>query len=116
MWLRLQHRHASSIALKAHRKLAPRFYGPYKILARIGDVAYQLELPARARICDVFHVGLLEPYFSDTPSSPPLLPDMQHGRVCPSLWAVVHARLARDIKELLVRWQGSRTPKLHGFP
>ena len=34
-------------------KLRPRFYGPYKILAVINEVAYRLELPPRARIHDL---------------------------------------------------------------
>lgn len=27
-------------------KLAPRFYGPFKILTKINDLAYRLELPS----------------------------------------------------------------------
>ena len=38
-------------------KLSPRFIGPYKILERIGEVAYQLALPASIdQVHDVFHV------------------------------------------------------------
>jgi hypothetical protein len=38
-------------------KLAPRYIGPFNILERRGEVAYQLELPERlSGVHDVFHV------------------------------------------------------------
>ncbi|KAD5802981.1 hypothetical protein E3N88_14341 [Mikania micrantha] len=42
-------------------KLSPRFVGPFKILERIGSVAYRLELPPElGNIHDIFHVSNLK--------------------------------------------------------
>jgi hypothetical protein len=42
-------------------KLAPRYIGPFKIVERRGEVAYQLELPeSLAGVHDVFHVSQLK--------------------------------------------------------
>jgi hypothetical protein len=42
-------------------KLSPRFIGPFKILKRVGEMAYQLELPDKlSDVHDVFHVSQLK--------------------------------------------------------
>ena len=47
-------------------KLSPRYMGPYEIVERIREVAYQLRLPLElARIHDVFHVSMLRKYMAD---------------------------------------------------
>ena len=47
-------------------KLSPRYIGPYRIVERIGEVAYQLELSSDLdRIYDVFHVSMLRKYIPD---------------------------------------------------
>jgi hypothetical protein len=49
---------------KVKGKLSPRFIGPFKILERVGEVAYRLELPVQlADVHDVFHISQLKKGF-----------------------------------------------------
>ena len=104
--LRLHQRAAVGITAAAPSKLGPRYHGPYKVLERIGAVAYRLKLPPRARIHDVFHVALLKKFAGPPPTVITPLPPILQGRVVPTPSQVARARLNRGSWELLVNWEG----------
>jgi hypothetical protein len=53
----------------ATRKLSPRYIGPFVIIARVGSLAYRLQLPNSMKgVHNVFHVSMLRKY----------LPNLEH--------------------------------------
>uniref|UniRef100_A0A2N9H624 Reverse transcriptase n=1 Tax=Fagus sylvatica TaxID=28930 RepID=A0A2N9H624_FAGSY len=111
VYLRLRPYRQVFVAMQRNAKLSPWFYGPFRILQRIGQVAYKLELPSDTRIHPVFHVLLLKEKLGSKISVQSQLPitigDHNELRVRPM--TILDRRKRRNVEEVLVQWQGLPT-------
>ena len=60
VFLQLQPYKQTSLKAEHCQKLAPKFYGPYTMLKRVGQVTYQLALPSHSELHPIFHVSCLK--------------------------------------------------------
>jgi hypothetical protein len=60
-------------------KLMSRATGPFKILAKINDNAYKLELPPECRVSPSFNISDLQPYLEEQDEMPSRRISMQEG-------------------------------------
>lgn len=106
VYLKLQNYRQNSIEQRKHQKLSPRYYGPYRVLEKIGAVAYRLELPPGSWGHPVFHVSLLKRKIGE----------QEVAAEQPPQWETISAQAPAEIlatrgmadgEELLVRWKGS---------
>lgn len=109
VYLRLQPYKQASVSIRASMKLSPRFYGPYKVIERIGPVAYRLNLPAESKIHPVFHVSCLKKKLGDQVTAQRHLPELSSsGEIKFLPQAILDRRFVkhrnRAATEVLVQW------------
>ncbi|GJS07022.1 putative reverse transcriptase domain-containing protein [Tanacetum coccineum] len=99
-------------------KLNPRYVGPFKVIERVGEVAYKLELPEElSRVHNTFHVSNLKKCHADEPLAIPLdglnLDDKLHFVEEP---LEIVGREVKRLKQsriplVKVRWNSKRGPE-----
>ncbi|KAG8367350.1 hypothetical protein BUALT_Bualt16G0063000 [Buddleja alternifolia] len=93
-----------------HKGLVRNYEGPYPVVAKVGKVSFQLDLPSTLKIHPVFHVSMLRPYQEDEE-------DLSRGESHQAP-PVVTKSFDKEIEEVLshkvVRRQGVK-PTTHYF-
>nr|GFC47683.1 putative reverse transcriptase domain-containing protein [Tanacetum cinerariifolium] len=100
------------------RKLNPRYVRPFRVLEKVGTVAYKLELPQElSRVHNTFHVSNLKKCYSDDPLTVPLdglrIDDQLHFVEEP---VEIMDRKVKSLKQsripiIKVRWNSKRGPE-----
>lgn len=109
VYLRLQPDRQSSFKKIRMEKQQPRFFGPFKILRRVGEIAYELELPLESKIHNTFHVSLLKKVVGQQDVSSTTLPPLDdEGRLILTLKRIMETCTknlrSTQLQELLVKW------------
>lgn len=58
VYLKLQPYRQQSVAVRSSLKLSAKYFGPFQIVARVGEVAYKLRLPDHSKVHPIFHISL----------------------------------------------------------
>ena len=106
VFLKLQPYVQTSLASRANQKLAFKYFGLFKIIAKIGKVAYKLLLPESSSVHPVFHVSQLKQALSDEAEVIPVIPsDVDLPRIPEK---VLQRRLItkglQQVQQVLVKW------------
>ncbi|XP_074342426.1 uncharacterized protein LOC141679976 [Apium graveolens] len=110
VWLKLQSYKQEYVQIRLNNKLSSRYFGPFRVVSKIGNVAYKLKLPAVAQIHDVFHVSQLKAFHGQLPVTSHIPYWMQHtnGKKIPA--AVLDRRVVKFQNKVqvqyLVKWEG----------
>lgn len=103
-------------SLRSHhcQKLSPRYFGPFQVVARVGTVAYHLQLPTYARIHNTFHVSLLKKKVGNQVVESKLPTEVnEQGQLLLEPVAVLDRRMVKRgnmaATQILVQWS-------NGFP
>jgi hypothetical protein len=91
-------------------RLEPKYYGPYKVLQRIGTMSYKLELLPYSNVHPVFHVSCLKKVIGGKIPVQTILQEInEEGKTIVKLEKNLETRVKklrnRAITEYLIKWK-----------
>ncbi|KAK9683131.1 hypothetical protein RND81_10G118900 [Saponaria officinalis] len=110
-YVKLQPYRQQFVLRRTCAKLSPKYFGPFLVEERVGQVSYRLKLPTQAKIHPVFHISLLRKHEGPTPimSSLPEMDERQ--QICAEPVAVLDRRLMKKgmqgVVYVLIQWSNS---------
>jgi len=105
VYLKIQPYRHTSLSIHHSLKLHSKFYGPFRILEKIGKVAYKLLLPEGCQLHPVFHVSQLKKHLGPTAVPTPDLPLIDaKGNIKVAHEAILNRRLIPRNNEPVVQW------------
>jgi len=107
VYVKLQPYRQQSVVLRSNQKLSPKYFGPYQIIDKCGEVAYKLKLPEYSQIHPVFHVSQLKVLVGNVHTThhlPSVLPDVFEKAPETILERKMVNRQGRAATKVLVKW------------
>lgn len=110
VYLKLKPYRQSAFGIRGSLKLRSKFYGPFKVLQKIGQLAYKLQLPDDAQIHPVFHVSQLKKHLGKHAIPMSNLPSVgPDGQIKTEPLAVLQRRMVPRkgvaVTQWLILWQ-----------
>jgi len=92
------------------RNFAFIFFGPYKIEAQVGVVAYKLALPATSQVHPVFHVSQLKKSHGNEPVTSALPSSGVEFQVPEEILQCRRTSVDHPVERVLIKWYMPASP------
>ncbi|GMI64849.1 hypothetical protein HRI_000154200 [Hibiscus trionum] len=108
VYLKLQPYRQQSVQSRHNQKLAPKWFGPFLVEAKVGKVAYKLKLPVGSRVHSSFHVSQLKKHIGSALVQSTLPVVGMDGTIVKDSLKILDRRMVkkgnRAVTEVLVEW------------
>lgn len=109
VFVKLQPYRQSTVRGQSYHKLSPRYFGPFQIIRRVGEVAYTLQLPPESKIHPTFHISQLKKKKGSQSSHIHLPISLTtHGHVLLAPHSILDRRLVqrnnKPVAQVLIKW------------
>jgi len=114
VYLNIRPHKQQSMPTRLHSKLSARYYEPFLVLAKVGSVAFKLQLPEGAHIHPVFHVSQFKRVIGKEQAEATIPPEFKLGEGLIPKKVLQIRTIDKDretVKQALIQWKKGE-PKL----